>query len=116
MQDVLHNNRNEDNAEDNYELVDMDDGDHEGVNSDQEYVNVDQDDSVLEYVNVETRFRTVSMLILQITEVCWTITVKIYESYLIINFYLRGFIVNVLCLPSIPTAQRFIVKIATVHK
>ncbi len=41
-------------AEDNYELVDMDDGDHEGVNSDQEYVNVDQDDSVLEYVNVET--------------------------------------------------------------
>ncbi len=56
------------------------------------------------------------MLILQITEVCWTITVKIYESYLIINFYLREFIVNVLCLPSIPTAQLFIVKIATVHK
>ncbi len=54
MQDVLHNNWNEDNAEDNYELVDMDDGDHEGVNSDQEYVNVDQDDSELGHVNVET--------------------------------------------------------------
>ncbi len=29
IQDVLHNNQNEDNAEDDYEVVDMDDGDHE---------------------------------------------------------------------------------------
>ncbi|XP_016302599.1 scavenger receptor cysteine-rich type 1 protein M130-like isoform X1 [Sinocyclocheilus anshuiensis] len=56
MQDVLHNNQNEENAEDDYELVDMDDGDHEDVNSDsdQDYVNVDQDDSEPDYINVET--------------------------------------------------------------
>lgn len=55
------------------------------VNSDQDYVTVDNDDSEPDYVSVETkRFRTVSMLILQITEVSWTITVKIYESYSII--------------------------------
>ncbi|XP_016431696.1 deleted in malignant brain tumors 1 protein-like, partial [Sinocyclocheilus rhinocerous] len=56
MQDVLHNNQNEENAEDDYELVDMDDGDHEDVNtdSDQDYINVDQDDSEPDYINVET--------------------------------------------------------------
>ncbi|XP_056111162.1 scavenger receptor cysteine-rich type 1 protein M130 [Rhinichthys klamathensis goyatoka] len=56
MQDVLHRDQNEENADDDYEIVDMDDGDHEDVNSDseQDYVNVDQDDSEQDYVNVET--------------------------------------------------------------
>ncbi len=55
MQDVLHN-QNEDNAEDDYEVVDMDDGDHEDVNSDsdKDYVNVDPNDSEPDYINVET--------------------------------------------------------------
>ncbi|KAL1278231.1 hypothetical protein QQF64_024904, partial [Cirrhinus molitorella] len=56
MHNVLHNDHNEENAEDDYEIVDMDNGDHEDVNSDsdQDYVNVDQDDSDPDYVNVET--------------------------------------------------------------
>ncbi|ROI15112.1 Deleted in malignant brain tumors 1 protein [Anabarilius grahami] len=56
MLDVLHRHQNEKNADDDYEIVDMDDGDHEDVNSDseQDYVNVDQDDSEQDYVNVET--------------------------------------------------------------
>lgn len=55
MLDVLHNNQNEDNAEDDYEVVDMDDGDHEDVNSDsdQDYVNADPNDSEPDYINVE---------------------------------------------------------------
>lgn len=54
--DVLHKHQNEENADDDYEIVDMDYGDHEDVNSDseQDYVNVDQDDSEQDYVNVET--------------------------------------------------------------
>lgn len=56
MQDVLHNNQNEENAEDDYEVVDMDDSDHKDVNSDsdQDYVNIDQEDSEPDYVNAET--------------------------------------------------------------
>lgn len=56
MQDVLQRDQNEENAEDDYEIVDMDDGDHEDVNSDseQDYVNVVQDDSEQDYVNIET--------------------------------------------------------------
>ncbi|XP_058626043.1 scavenger receptor cysteine-rich type 1 protein M130 isoform X1 [Onychostoma macrolepis] len=55
MRDVLHNDQNEDNAEDDYEVVDMDDGDHKDVNSDsdQDYGNVSQDDSEADYVNME---------------------------------------------------------------
>ncbi|KAK7167815.1 hypothetical protein R3I94_002018 [Phoxinus phoxinus] len=53
MPDVLHLDQNEENADNDYEIVDMDAGD---VNSDseQDYVNVDQDDSEQDYVNVET--------------------------------------------------------------
>lgn len=58
MQDVLHNDQNEETAEDDYELVDMDHGDHDDIksesDSDQDYVNVDRDDSEHDYVNVET--------------------------------------------------------------
>ncbi|XP_073696080.1 uncharacterized protein [Garra rufa] len=56
MQDVLHNDQNEENAEDDYEIVDMDNSDHEDVNSDsdQDYINVEQDDSEPDYINVET--------------------------------------------------------------
>ncbi|XP_059412989.1 scavenger receptor cysteine-rich type 1 protein M130 [Carassius carassius] len=56
MQDVLQNNQNEENAEGDYEVVDMDDGDGKDANSDsdQDYVNVDQNDSDPDYVNVET--------------------------------------------------------------
>ncbi|XP_048062369.1 scavenger receptor cysteine-rich type 1 protein M130-like [Megalobrama amblycephala] len=54
--DEIHKHQNEENADDDYEIVDMDYGDHEDVNSDseQDYVNVDQDDSEQDYVNVET--------------------------------------------------------------
>lgn len=70
MQDMLHRDQHEENADDDYEIVDMDeenadddyeivdmdDGDHEDANSDseQDYVNVDKDDSEQDYVNVET--------------------------------------------------------------
>ncbi|XP_026061557.1 scavenger receptor cysteine-rich type 1 protein M130-like [Carassius auratus] len=56
MPGVLHNDQNEEPAVDDYELVDMDDGDHDDVNSDsdQDYINVDQNDSEPDYVNVET--------------------------------------------------------------
>ncbi|XP_052405914.1 scavenger receptor cysteine-rich type 1 protein M130 isoform X1 [Carassius gibelio] len=58
MQDVLQNNQNEENAEGDYEVVDMDDGDRKDANSDaesdQDYVNVDKEDSDPDYVNVET--------------------------------------------------------------
>ncbi|XP_039543056.1 scavenger receptor cysteine-rich type 1 protein M130 [Pimephales promelas] len=53
MEDVLHRDQNEENADDDYEIVDMDDGD---VNSDseQDYINVNQDDTEQDYVNVES--------------------------------------------------------------
>lgn len=57
MQDVLQVVlQNQEDAEDDYEIVDMDDGDYEDVDSDseQDYVNVDQDDSDQDYVNIET--------------------------------------------------------------
>jgi len=53
MEDVLHRDQNEENADDDYEIVDMDDGD---VNSDseQDYINVNQDDTEQDCVNVES--------------------------------------------------------------
>ncbi|XP_016091951.1 scavenger receptor cysteine-rich type 1 protein M130-like [Sinocyclocheilus grahami] len=56
MLNVLHNDQNEEAAEDDYELVDMDDGSQDDVNSDsdQDYLHVDQDNSEPDYVNVET--------------------------------------------------------------
>ncbi|XP_042579587.1 scavenger receptor cysteine-rich type 1 protein M130 [Cyprinus carpio] len=72
MQDVLHNDQNEETAEDDYELVDMDDGDHDDVNSesdsDQDYVNVDRDDSEQDYVNVETDYSEQDYVNVNVTE------------------------------------------------
>ncbi|XP_050958906.1 scavenger receptor cysteine-rich type 1 protein M130-like isoform X2 [Labeo rohita] len=54
MQDVLRNDENEENAEDDYEIVDMDNREDVDSDSDQDYVNVNQDDSEPDYINVET--------------------------------------------------------------
>ncbi|RXN33660.1 deleted in malignant brain tumors 1 -like protein [Labeo rohita] len=54
MQDVLRNDENEENAEDDYEIVDMDNREDVDSDSDQDYVNVNQDDSDPDYINVET--------------------------------------------------------------
>ncbi|XP_056308705.1 deleted in malignant brain tumors 1 protein [Danio aesculapii] len=54
MQDVLHNDRNEETIDDDYEVVDMDPGVREDSDSEQDYVNIDQGDSDPDYVNVET--------------------------------------------------------------
>nr|XP_021329654.1 uncharacterized protein LOC101886073 isoform X2 [Danio rerio] len=54
MPAVLHNERNEETIDDDYEVVDMDPGVREDSDSEQDYVNIDQGDSDPDYVNVET--------------------------------------------------------------
>lgn len=46
MQEVLHNSQNEENADDDYELVNMDDGGHKDINYVDQFDSKPDDDSV----------------------------------------------------------------------